>query len=51
MTAKQYERMNKKNKNEHFPVLNEAIKTFIPTDDSKVNNGDMGIAKQDRNLK
>lgn len=43
--------MNKNNKNEHFPVLNEGIKTWVPTDDSKVNNADMGTYKHDKGLK
>ena len=51
VTAKQYERMNKKNKNEHFPVLSENIKSIVPTDDSKDNKVDHRPINHDKNLK
>lgn len=35
VTARQYERMNKNNKNEHFPTLDGNIKVYVPTEDTK----------------
>ena len=51
VTAKQYERMNKNSKNEHFPVLNEGMKAIIPSDDSGDNKGDHRSLNHDKNSK